>query len=565
VVDLSFGGLGLISFLFIRGRAWLIVPMIAVGRRSRLKNSPMKDNRNKSSRSRVLQLGRRGGVGMHLTSLPGAYGIGDVADSAMAFIDTLVEMNLGVWQFLPLGPTAYGDSPYQPLSAFAGNANLIGPAPLLELGLVKKSELEPFADLPEQYTDYGRLIPLKRDLLARAAERFEARAAPALAAEYDDFLHRNGDQWLDDYALFRVLKTAHGERPWPEWDKPYVHRDPAALVRVREQYREQIERTRITQFLFDRQWRALKAYATQRNICLFGDMPIYIALDSADAWSHPELLMVDHDGRPSHVAGVPPDYFSEDGQLWGNPLYDWAYHEQTGFQWWIERTRHAAQQAHLVRIDHFRGFESFWSVPCGERTAKRGTWVPGPGDALFLALEKALGKLPIVAEDLGVITPAVDDLREGHGIPGMVVLQFEVGKDEFDVESIGANSVCYTGTHDNDTTLGWFRGNGDDTRTEEEIASTRLAALKHTGGQGQSIAWDMIRLAFASPATLAIAPMQDYLGLGSTARLNRPGSTSNNWRWRLQSGELDTDLIARVAALVRSTSRMPDKRLDSAA
>jgi 4-alpha-glucanotransferase len=520
---------------------------------------------NKKPDSYILQLGRRAGVGLHVSSLPGEHGIGDIAHSAMGFIDALVEMQLGVWQFLPLGPTAYGDSPYQPLSAFAGNANLIGLDPLLELGLLQAPELDALRRLPRDFTDFGRLIPLKRTLLAKAAERFNQRKRNGLVAEYEEFLQRSAARWLDDYALFRVLKTAHGERPWPEWDKGYVRREPAALARARDDYREQIERTRITQFLFDRQWQALKAYATGRNICLFGDMPIYIALDSADAWAHPEMLLIDRDGKPSHVAGVPPDYFSEDGQLWGNPLYDWAYHEQTGFQWWIERTRHAAQQTHLVRIDHFRGFEAFWSVPYGAETARQGEWVPGPGDALFVALEKALGQLPIVAEDLGVITPEVDALRESHGIPGMVVLQFEVGDPEFDIDAIEENSVCYTGTHDNDTTAGWFRGNGDDTRTAEEIERTRALALKRTGGTVASIHRDMIRLAFSSRSAIAIAPMQDFLGLGSAARFNTPGTTRNNWRWRMQAGAIDPALTGTVSELVRAASRTPGKRLDSAA
>jgi len=525
----------------------------------------MSANNEKQSDSFIMNMGRRAGVGLHLTSLPCEHGVGDIANCAMDFIDALVEMNLGVWQFLPLGPTAYGDSPYQPLSAFAGNANLIGLRPLQQQGLVQASELAALADLPHDFVDYGRLIPLKRALLAKAAERFSELGANGLKAEYEDFLHCNGDRWLDDYALFRVLKTAHGERPWPEWDKSYVRREQAALRKARDQFRKQIERTRVTQFLFERQWRQLKAYATERNICLFGDMPIYIALDSADAWAHPEMLLIDRDGRPSHVAGVPPDYFSEDGQLWGNPLYDWSYHEQTGFSWWIERTRHAARQAHLVRIDHFRGFESFWSVPYEAKTAKQGEWVPGPGDALFVALEKSLGRLPIVAEDLGVITPEVDALRENHGIPGMVVLQFEVGDPQFDFASIEENSVCYTGTHDNDTTAGWFRGNGDDTRTVKEIERTRSLALEWTGGTADTIHWDMIRLAFSSQSSIAIAPMQDFLGLGSEARLNRPGTTANNWRWRMRAEDLRPRLIGKIAEAVRAASRLPGKRLDSRA
>jgi 4-alpha-glucanotransferase len=513
--------------------------------------------KNKSSDSYILRMGRRAGVGLHLSSLPGGHGIGDIADSAIAFVDRLAETKLGVWQFLPLGPTAYGDSPYQPLSAFAGNANLIGFGPLLRLGLLREEELGPLAELPHDHVDYGRLIPLKRGLLALATERFQARQVNGLRAEYEDFLHANAERWLNDYALFRVLKTAHDQCPWPEWAPPFVRREPGALAGARDRYRDSIERTRVTQFLFDRQWQTLKAYATERDVCLFGDMPIYIALDSADAWAHPERLLIDRDGRPSHVAGVPPDYFSEDGQLWGNPLYDWDYHRRTGFRWWVDRVRHAARQTHLVRIDHFRGFEAFWSVPYGEKTAKQGEWIPGPGDELFVALERALGKLPIVAEDLGVITPAVDALRENHGIPGMVVLQFEVGDPDFDPDDIEENSVCYTGTHDNDTTLGWFLGNGDDTRTEVEIEMARKRALALTGGSTATIHRDMIRLAFSCKAAMAVAPMQDFLGLGSAARLNRPGTTLNNWRWRMAADALDSARVDDIAALVESAERVP--------
>jgi 4-alpha-glucanotransferase len=520
---------------------------------------------NDKSDSCILRMGRQAGVGLHFTSLPGPYGIGDIADSAMAFIDRLVGMKLGVWQFLPLGPTAYGDSPYQPLSAFAGNANLIGLEPLERLGLLQRGEIDPLRELPRDHTDYGRLIPLKQQVLAQAAQRFGERRGNGLRAEYGDFLHRNADRWLDDYALFRVLKAAHRERPWPDWEKQYVRREPAALRRARERHSVEIEQTRVKQFLFERQWRQLKAHAARRGVRLFGDMPIYIALDSADAWANREMLLIDHDGRPSHVAGVPPDYFSEDGQLWGNPLYDWDYHEATGFAWWIERMRSATEQAHLVRIDHFRGFESFWSVPHGAKTAQQGTWVRGPGDTLFEALEGALGRLPIVAEDLGVITPEVESLRKEHGIPGMVVLQLEVGDPDFDMASIDENSVCYTGTHDNDTTRGWFRGNGDDTRTPAQIEETRKRALELTKGTAATIHHDLIRLAFSAKSAVAVAPMQDFLGLGSAARFNTPGTTLNNWRWRMKSTDLSGALTERVAEMVQTASRLRGKSLDSVA
>jgi 4-alpha-glucanotransferase len=466
-------------------------------------------------------------------------------------------MKLGVWQFLPLGPTAYGDSPYQPLSAFAGNPNLVGLEPLSQLGLLTESELQGLRDLPGEFTDYGRLIPVKNELLKRASSRFTEKQGAGLLAEYEQFLHEQSSLWLDDYALFRALKTAHGERPWPEWDKAYVHRESGALHQARNQFKAEIEQTRVTQFLFDRQWQALKAYATEKGIWLFGDMPIYIALDSADAWAHPELLQLDRDGRPSHVAGVPPDYFSEDGQLWGNPLYDWAYHKRRGFQWWIDRLRQASRQSHLVRIDHFRGFESFWSVASGESTARTGEWISGPGDALFEALRKSFDPLPIVAEDLGVITPEVDELRERHGLPGMVVLQFKVDDPDFAMEQVQENSVCYTGTHDNDTTLGWFQGASDDPRSKDEIENTRSNALALTGGNAASIHWDMLRLAFSAQSALAMAPMQDYLGLGSGARINTPGTTGNNWRWRMQADVMTPELVESVASLVLATTRKP--------
>jgi 4-alpha-glucanotransferase len=507
--------------------------------------------------SYIMRQGRQAGVGMHISSLPGECGIGDIADSSRSFIDCLADIGMGVWQFLPLGPTAYGDSPYQPLSAFAGNAMLLGMKPLTRLGLLSERELGALAGFSPGHVDYGSLIPVKRELLRTAAERFRNKSGNGLIDEYEDFLHCHSAAWLDDYALFRVLKTQHGERPWPEWDRDYVQRLPTALDRVRQEHREAIENARVIQFLFDRQWRELRAYAEDKGVSLFGDMPIYIALDSSDAWAHREMLQLDADGVPSHVAGVPPDYFSEDGQLWGNPLYDWDYHEKTGYRWWIERMRHTMRQTHLVRIDHFRGFESYWSVEYGAETAREGEWLPGPRDALFDALSDQLGCLPIVAEDLGVITPEVDRLRHNHGLPGMVVLQFEV-----ELDSIEANPVCYTGTHDNDTTVGWFRGDGDDTRTREEIVRTRTAALKWTGGSAETIHLDMIRLALSSRSVMAIAPMQDYLGLGSQARFNMPGTTMNNWRWRMEADALSDSQLDSMRRLLDESSRSTKKRLD---
>jgi 4-alpha-glucanotransferase len=503
----------------------------------------------------IVNMGRQAGVCLHFTSLPGHYGSGDIGAAAMTFIDHLEQMGIGVWQFLPTGPTAYGDSPYQPLSAFAGNALLIDLDSLVRLGLLKDSDLAGLECLPRAYLDYDRAIPARLAMLSQAAEHFRAQRFPSLVTAYDEFLHRHERDWLNDYAMFRVLKSLHDERAWPQWEKRYMRRQSAALRAIVARHGAELERVKFAQFLFDHQWRELKQYAGEKGICLYGDMPIYIALDSADAWTRPEMLQIDRDGRPSQVAGVPPDYFSADGQLWGNPLYDWEYHQHNGYRWWIDRTRHALQQMSLVRIDHFRGFESFWSVPAAASTARFGAWEPGPGDALFDALSQSLGGLPIVAEDLGVITPEVVALRLRHGLPGMRVLQFDVADPEFDPEDIEENCVCYTGTHDNDTTVGWFGSNAHDTRTAKEALHTRERALTLTGGSAQTIHLDMIRLAFSSRAALAIAPMQDYLGLGSGARLNIPGSTRGNWRWRLRAEALPAAVVDQVAELTDGSGR----------
>jgi len=503
----------------------------------------------------ILPAGKSAGVGIHFTSLPGPYGIGDIGDSAQSFIDTLSSMNIQVWQFLPTGPTAYGDSPYQPLSAFAGNEMLIGIEPLIRLGLLTAKEAEVLTGLPSESVDYGNLIPARHALLAKAAGRFSAVASAELKSAFVAFLHLHDSRWLGDYAVYRILKTIHGERPWPEWDKAFVHREQAAMQQVRESNREAIEQIKIIQFMFDLQWRALKRYASEHQVYLFGDMPIYIALDSADAWAHPEILLIDEHGTPSQVSGVPPDYFSADGQLWGNPLYDWGFHESNGYQWWIERMQHAANLSDLVRIDHFRGFESFWSVAFGAETAREGEWLPGPRDALFEAMQAALGSLPIVAEDLGVITPEVDGLRHRHGLPGMKVMQFTVGDPTFSLDAVEENCVCYTGTHDNDTTLGWFLGGDEDTRSEQEISKDQARALQVTAGARETISMDMIRFAFNSRAKLAVAPMQDFLGLGSDSRLNIPGTTTNNWRWRVSDDQLSLEFCQSVAKLVEETSR----------
>ncbi len=499
---------------------------------------------------------RQAGVYLHIASLPGPFGIGEIGAHARAFVDAMVDMQLGIWQFLPLGPTGYGDSPYQPFSTFAGNENLVDTGSLVDLGLLHENDVEELRALPEDFVDYGTLIPIKKRLLHQAAGRFYELAPDDMRAACHAFCSTHDGSWLHDYALFRILKDRHGQRPWPEWEARYARREPEAIAEIEAEAARQIAAIKIIQFLFFYQWQALRRYANERGVRLLGDMPIYIALDSADAWAHPEILRVDDEGRPSFVAGVPPDYFSEDGQLWGNPLYDWEGHAANGYAWWIDRVRATIELVDIVRIDHFRGFEAYWAVPADADTARTGAWEPGPNEAIFDAIKAELGSLPIVAEDLGVITPPVEALRDAYNMPGMVVLQFEVADPEFVYDDIRENSVCYTGTHDNDTTLGWFIGSPGDIRSEEEILDTRRRALEMTGGSPETISLDMVRLAFASNSKLAVAPMQDYLGLGSEARINIPGTSANNWRWRLRVSQLTPEVCDNVADLVRQSGRV---------
>jgi 4-alpha-glucanotransferase len=495
------------------------------------------------------------GVCLHITSLPGPYGIGEIGRAARAFIDRMVAMELSVWQFLPLGPTAYGDSPYQPLSTFAGNEMLVDIGDLIDRGLLTDDEVGELTTLPERHVDYGALIPVKARLLYLAASRFEETVDADTLHNFKQFLARMDDAWLQDYALFRVLKTKHGERPWPEWRPEFVHRDAAALAKLEVQEADRIRSLKIIQYLFFQQWSRLRDYAHARGVTLFGDMPICIALDSADAWANRSILRIDRDGKPDSVAGVPPDYFSEDGQLWGNPLYDWDRHAADDYRWWVDRLRATAELTDLVRIDHFRGFEAYWAIPAAAETARTGAWEPGPGDAIFDAMQDALGNLPIVAENLGVITPEVENLRERHGIPGMHVLQFDVCEPGFSLDAVAENSVCYTGTHDNDTTVGWFYGCPDDIRSREEIERTQESVLALTGGSTKTVHIDLIKAALATPARLAIAPLQDFLGLGSEARINTPGTSGGNWRWRVLDTEMSDDLCDNIASLVKDSNR----------
>jgi len=503
---------------------------------------------------------REAGVCLHLTSLPDAYGIGTLGVSALRFLEVMSASGLRVWQFLPTGPTAFGDSPYQTTSVFAGNPMLLDLRELASQGLVTASELEPLQRLSTASVDFDRLVPLKSQLLARAAERFERTASSEARAAREQFIAENDDLWLHDYAMFEVLKAMHQQRTWSEWNPLYAQRDPDAMRTFEEAALLQIRTVKTTQYFFAEQWRTFKSHADKRGIRLMADAPIYVALDSADVWARPELFDLDDRGVPIAIAGVPPDYFSADGQLWGNPLYRWDRHAAEGYVWWTSRLKHSIQYADMLRLDHFRGFESYWAVPADAKTARTGEWRPGPGTALFDAMTAALGELPIIAEDLGVITPAVDALRARYGFPGMKVLQFMVGEDDFDPTSIPHDSVCYTGTHDNDTTVGWFQSDPGDTRSAAEIEHARANVLRHTQGCAETVHIDLVRLAFSTPAALAIVPLQDFLGLGSSARLNTPGTTKGNWRWRLPESRLTPHFCASVRQLVAESGRIGSER-----
>jgi 4-alpha-glucanotransferase len=506
-----------------------------------------------------LSFPRSSGILLHPTSLPGRFGIGDLGDEAYRFADFLAASRQHLWQVLPLGPTGYGDSPYQCFSAFAGNTLLISPERLVTDGLLTSEDLDSVPGFPEEKVEFGRVIEFKNALLKQAFERFNQTADAELRTYFDAFTERAAS-WLEGYALFRALKDAQDGKAWNEWEPPLARRDARALATARESLREQVEAQKFYQFLFYKQWAALKAYCHERNVKLVGDIPIFVALDSADVWMNPDQFKLDEAGRPLVVAGVPPDYFSATGQLWGNPIYNWDKMLRDGFRWWIERVRATLEIFDIVRIDHFRGFAASWEIPGGDKTAERGRWVNVPGRELFTSIKRALGDLPIIAEDLGVITPDVEALRDDFGLSGMRILQFAFGGDPKNIDlphNYVKNSVVYTGTHDNDTTVGWFTsvaGEGS-TRSVEQIERERRFALDYLNTDGREIHWDFIRAVLASVADTAIIPWQDLLGLGTEARMNLPNSTSGNWAWRYQANALTNELGERLKRLTEVYGR----------
>ena len=508
-----------------------------------------------------MNFARESGVLLHPTSLPGRYGIGELGPAAYKFADALQEMGQHLWQMLPLGPTGYGDSPYQSFSTFAGNKMLISFDQLIKDGLLSEARLSAFPNFPVDTVDFGPVITIRTAILRTVCRSFERRATPEMYQAFEAFCAKNAD-WLDDYALFSALKTAHDLKPWPTWEPELVHREPMAMHAAQRQFKTAIRHEKICQFLFFDQWKRLVNYCHARQIKIVGDIPIFVAHDSADVWARPELFFLDDRGNPTVVAGVPPDYFSSTGQLWGNPLYRWDAHQQTDYAWWVARLRKIFEMVDIVRIDHFRGFEAYWEIPGHETTAIHGKWVKGPNADLFEALNRQLGRLPIIAEDLGVITPEVERLRDQFEFPGMRILQFAFGNDDkaeaYRPESYPPNCVVYTGTHDNDTTVGWFRsepGNGS-TRSREEIEKERRSVLNYVKTDGHEIQWDMIGVAMTSKANTAVVPMQDLLGLGTIARMNVPGTTGGNWRWRFTWDMLTPEIKQRMRRLATETGRM---------
>lgn len=485
---------------------------------------------------------RSSGILLHPTCLPGPYGIGDIGPEAYQWIDFLSEAGCSLWQILPLGPTGYGDSPYQCFSSFAGNPYLISPDLLLAEGILHQEDLVDRPNFCNGYVEYGKVIPWKLNLLNHAFRHFQDSSAPNLKAEFDKFIFTESS-WLDDFALFMAIKESHGYTPWPTWKPALRQHQSQALKKVRQAYAEAIQRQIFRQFIFWRQWNTLHDYANKRGIKIIGDIPIFVAHDSAEVWAQSGLFYIDKEGASTVIAGVPPDYFSSTGQLWGNPLYRWDIHTKTSYAWWLERIRSTLKMVDIIRLDHFRGFDAYWEVPAGNTTAVNGRWVPGPGADFFKVIRKALGSLPIIAEDLGIITPSVNKLREQFDLPGMKVLVFAFNSDPTNPylpHNYEHNCVVYTGTHDNDTTRGWYERVGED---------ERRFTNRYLNIDGSDISWDLIRAAWSSVAVFAIAPLQDILALGNDARMNYPSSLGNNWKWRFSPNILTNDLKSRLAEL----------------
>ena len=495
---------------------------------------------------------RSSGILLHPTSLPSRFGIGELGLEAYRFIDFLVESSQQLWQILPLGPTGYGNSPYASFSALAGNPLLISLEQLQEQGLLTEEDFAELPEFPVDQVDFDQVIKTKIPLLQKACENFRTKGSPIQQKEFIAFCESK-THWLDDYALFMSIREAHNGASWHNWERNISKSHPEVLEEWRQRLESQVYFHKFLQFEFFRQWSKLKLYANSLGIQIIGDIPIYVAHDSADVWAHPEIFSLDEETRePSLMAGVPPDFFSNTGQLWGNPVYKWDKLQQDNFAWWVQRFESLLEYVDIIRIDHFRGFQAYWVVDRGETTAINGRWVEAPGTEFFQVLNDKLGKLPIMAEDLGEITPEVYELRDRFDFPGMKILHFAFGggpDNPYLPFIYPRNCVVYTGTHDNNTTVGWFN---ELSEGEKESVLRYLGALSSEG-----INWDLIRLAVGSVANQAIIPMQDILGLGGEAQMNFPGKAVGNWGWRYQSGALTEELRDRLKALTYTYGRTP--------
>ena len=491
---------------------------------------------------------RASGILLHPTSLPGPFGSGDFGRDAYKFVDWLVSAGQTYWQVLPMGAIGPGNSPYMSSSAFAGSILLVDLFELAGQGWLSHSELIPHPEFRADRVNFALLQPFRIELLRRAAKRFFASSDIKMHSAYEEFCAAESE-WLQDYALFMTVAERQNWCVWNHWPEDLALRNPRALLNVEKTCADEIGFWKFSQWCFARQWSKLKQYANERGVRIIGDVPIFVAYQSADVWSHQELFELDEQGRASVVAGVPPDYFSETGQLWGNPLYRWSVHEETGYAWWIARLRHALEQADLVRIDHFRGFAAYWEVPGDAPNAIHGRWKPGPGEKLFEAFEKTFPQLPVIAEDLGLITPDVVELRDKFRLPGMRILQFAFGEGEinhFLPHNYVENTIAYTGTHDNDTTIGWWKTVSDHERS---------FALSYLGSDGHDIHQHMMRAISSSVANVVIFPMQDVLGLSSEDRMNYPGKPVGNWEWRFSWDQILPEQTQALATMSREHGR----------
>lgn len=502
---------------------------------------------------------RASGLLLHPTSLPGPFGCGDLGPSAHRFVKQLARARQSYWQMLPVCPVGAGNAPYSSRSSFAGSLLMVSPEALARDGLLNLRRLRELPALPVRRVDYPKTERMREALLREAYAAFRLRASRTDRSRFQTFKQKQR-AWLEDHALFMALRRAHEGAPWPRWEKGLRLREPKALARAREAHADEVEFHAFVQHQFDRQWRALREAARAHNVRLIGDLPFYVEHDSADVWAHRNVFELDSRGRARAVAGVAPDLFSAEGQLWGNPLFDWKALARQRYRWWIERLQRSLALFDIVRLDHFIAFHRAWAVPARARTARRGTYRPGPGAKLFTVLRSRLGGLPFIAEDLGTMVPAVHALRDRFSLPGMHVLQFSFSSDggvDGRPFTCPKRAVMYTGTHDNNTAVGWFRDSGGPpgTRTTAQIARERANLLRYLGTNGREIHWDLIRLALRNVANTAIVPLQDVLGLGASARMNTPGTVQGNWEWRFQEGQLTDRALRRLAELTKTYGR----------